>query len=403
MNTAIRRSAAASAALLDGLRTALPAAIVAPLVPLLCLLLPLVPDSELPVRILASRERERVGALLGSPIPEPYRAVRGGWWSRFRTVVGDPATWRDLLWVLCHGAAGPIVAALVVGVPLAVIYSLTMPAWWWLLPSGTASAFIDLRTWPQALTLPFLQALGYAVLQLWGLPWSARRLQRLSAALLRPTGRARLAEQVERLVETRSGAVESHGAELRRIERDLHDGVQAQLVSASVRLGLAERALAADPDTARTMLREARSGIEDTLGGLRGIVRGIYPPILADRGLGGAVHALASGRNVPVAVHVPDSLPRPPAPVEAAAYFVVAEALTNVTKHSGAGHVDVVIERAGAVLRVVVRDDGRGGADTSGGTGLLGVERRVAALDGTTHITSPNGGGTSIEVRLPCE
>ena len=132
------------------------------------------------------------------------------------------------------------------------------------------------------------------------------------------------------------------------------------------------------------------------------MIRGSYPPILADRGLGGAVHALASGQRVPVSVRIQEDLPRPPAPIEAAAYFVVAEGLTNVTKHSAARHAEVSIERRGADLRVLVRDDGRGGADSGGGTGLAGIRRRVAALDGTATIESPVDGGTTIEVLLPC-
>ncbi|MFR9731533.1 sensor histidine kinase [Saccharopolyspora sp. MS10] len=403
MNAAIRRSAEAAGVLLDALRTALPALIAAPFAPLLILLVALVPESPRPVRALADLERARVGALLGVPVPTPYRELAGGPWRRFRTALADPATWRDLLWLPVHGLIGIPVAALVIGLPPAILYSLTMPAWWWLLPPGTASAFVDVRTWPQALTLPFLQAALYVLLQLFGLPWLARALARMSASLLRPTGRALLAERVRRLAETRSEAVESHGAELRRIERDLHDGVQAQLVSASVRLGLAERSFGADPDGARALLREARTSIEDSLGELRGIVRGIYPPILADRGLGGAVHALAGGRSVPVLVRIPERLPRPPAPVEAAAYFLVAEALTNVTKHSAAGRAEVLVEPDGDRLRVLVRDDGVGGADPGGGSGLVGIRRRLAALDGTVEITSPAGGGTEIEAVLPCD
>ncbi|GAB2662026.1 sensor histidine kinase [Saccharopolyspora gloriosae] len=402
MTTAITRSGRATAVLLDGLRTALPAAFGATLVPLLLLLLPLAPEVVRPVRALADLERERVGRVLGHRIPAPYQVPRGGWWRRFRIVARDPATWRDLVWLVSYGALSGLVAVFVIALPPAVGYSLTMPAWWWLLPPGAVTAFVEVRSWPQALTLPFLQAACYAALYLWGLPPAVRGLTLLSGSLLRPTDRARLAARVERLTETRTDAVESHGAELRRIERDLHDGVQAQLVAVSVRLGLAERAFTADPDAARAMLREAREGIEDSLGGLRGLIRGIYPPILADRGLGGAVHALADGRSIPVAVRLPEVLARPPAPVEAAAYFVVAESLTNMTKHSTARHAEVTIDEDGDSLRVVIRDDGRGGADPDGGTGLLGIRRRVAALDGTARIDSPAGGGTTIEVRLPC-
>jgi signal transduction histidine kinase len=282
-----------------------------------------------------------------------------------------------------------------------VLFTVTMPAWWWLFPRGTVSAFIPLNTWTQALTLPFAQALLEIVVLLWLVPLLARFQLWLAESLL-GRDRAELAERVEQLTESRTEALEAHGQELRRIERDLHDGVQAHLVSIAVRLGLAERAFTGQPDTALKLLQDARGGIEDTLGQLRGVIRGIYPPILSDRGLGGAVHALAGGQRVAVAVHMPADLPRAPAAVEAAAYFVVAESLTNVSKHSSADHVDLTIARDGTTLRIMVRDNGDGGADPAAGSGLVGIQRRVAALDGRTSIASPTGAGTTIEVELPC-
>jgi len=392
MRTAIRRSAAATRALLAALPTALFGLVA--VVPL-ALALPVLPGAAGVPRALADAERRRAGRLLGAPIPAPYRP-RG-------RAVRDPATWRDLLWLLLHGLTGTFAGPIALALWPAVLYSLTMPLWWPLLPPGAATAMlVEVRTWPVALTLPFVQAVAYAAVLWWVVPRAARAQARFARALLRPTARARLADRVEELTETRTGALESHGAELRRIERDLHDGVQARLVSISVRLGLAERAFAAEPDTALGFLRDARTGIEDSLAELRTVIRGIYPPILADRGLAGAVRALASGGPVPVTVRLPDDLPRPPAPVEAAAYFVVAESLTNVAKHSGAASAQVTVEPAGTDLRVTVRDDGTGGADPAGGTGLTGIRHRVAALDGTVHIHSPRGEGTTIEVRLPC-
>ena len=403
MRTAITRSAHATGVLLTALRTALPALAALPVVWIAVLLLPVLPEAAGPLRALAGAERGRLAALGGEPIPEPYRALDGGRWRRARTVLGDPATWRDLVWLVVHGITGVFAALIAVGLWPGVVYSATMAAWWWALPPGTVTAFVEVRTWPQALTLPFVQAACYAAIVWWPVPLAARAQARFARALLRPTARARLALRVERLAETRTRALESHGAELRRIERDLHDGVQAQLVSIAVRLGLAERAFDGEPDAALSLLRDARTGIEDSLTYLRDVIRGIYPPILADRGLDGAVQALAGGRSIPVEVRVPDLPDRPPAPVEAAAYFVVAESLTNVTRHSAAGRAEVSVERDGPDLRVTVRDDGRGGADQNGGTGLLGIRHRVAALDGTVRIDSPVGGGTTIEVRLPCE
>lgn len=216
--------------------------------------------------------------------------------------------------------------------------------------------------------------------------------------------------RVEELTETRAGAIAAHGAELRRIERDLHDGTQARLVSLSMRIGLAKRAYDRDPEAARRLLDDAQDQAEEALTELRHVVRGIHPPILTDRGLAGAVRALAASSGLDVAVTV-DGLEdadserdgaRAPAAVEAAAYFVVAESLTNSAKHSGAERAEVRLARTGKGLRVTVRDEGRGGVDEAGGSGLLGMQRRVAALDGTLRLTSPLGGPTVIEVELPC-
>ncbi|ONI92444.1 histidine kinase [Saccharothrix sp. ALI-22-I] len=410
MRTAIRRSADATAVLLSGLPTALPALIGLLAVPVLVLVLPFAPEVIRPLRSLAGMERSRVGRVLGHDIPEPYLRLDGDRWQRFRTVVRDPATRRDLGWLFAHGAGGTFLGVTAVALWPAIVFSLTTPLYWWLFPPATmTAALVELRTWPQALTLPFVQAVLYSAALYRLVPVIARGQTRLAQSLLGPTDRALLAQQVERLTETRTEALESHGAELRRIERDLHDGVQAQLVAVAVRLGLTERALsttaataATEQTTALSLVRDARTGIEDSLANLRGVIRGIYPPILADRGLGGAVQALAGGQRIPVSVSISDNLPRPPAPIEAAAYFVVAESLTNVTKHSTAQHAEVVVDGDGTHLRIIVRDNGQGGASSAGGSGLLGIQRRVAALDGSARIDSPVDGGTTIEVLLPC-
>jgi signal transduction histidine kinase len=211
---------------------------------------------------------------------------------------------------------------------------------------------------------------------------------------------AELKRRIDVLTTTRAGAVDAQEAELRRIERDLHDGAQARLVALGMNLGMAEQKLATDPDRVRQLLAEARQGAREALEELRDLARGIHPPILADRGLGAAIAALAARSALQVNVSVDGE--RPPPAVESAGYFVAAEALTNAGKHAGAEHVDVRIVRSGGRLLVEVTDDGKGGADPSG-AGLLGLRRRVEALDGRLQVVSPAGGPTTVRAELPCE
>ena len=221
----------------------------------------------------------------------------------------------------------------------------------------------------------------------------------LLIVLLTPPDRTAMENRIEELTSTRAGAVDAQDAELRRIERDLHDGAQARLVALGMSLGLAEQRLDAHPDEARQLLVEAKLGAREALEELRDLARGIHPPVLADRGLGAAVAALAARSPIEVSVSVVGE--RPPAAVESAAYFVTAEALANATKHSAARHVDIRIARGNDMLSVEVRDDGPGGADPSG-AGLTGLRRRVEALDGRLIVDSPAGGPTVIRAELPC-
>jgi signal transduction histidine kinase len=206
--------------------------------------------------------------------------------------------------------------------------------------------------------------------------------------------------RIRELETTRAGAIDVQEAELRRIERDLHDGAQARLVALGMSLGMAEEKLRTDPEGALTLLAEARSGARAALEELRDLARGIHPPILADRGLESAVTALAAHSPVPVAVSV-GVAERPAAPVETAAYFVVAEALTNAIKHAGAERIEIRIWRSNGTLLAEVEDDGAGGADPAG-NGLTGLRQRIAALDGTFTVESPAGGPTKVRAELPC-
>ncbi|MEV3871522.1 histidine kinase [Streptomyces sp. NPDC049906] len=342
------------------------------------------PETVLLLRRLAGVKRRWVGEWTGTPVPEAYAPVTGGLAERFGAAVRDEGTRRDLRWLLAHYLYGFLLAT---ATPVLWVLGLIVDACWSRVP-GRAPVVLPLLG-----RLVDLDA-------------------RWSRALLEPSPkageRARLAERVAELTVTRAGAVAAHGAELRRIERDLHDGAQAHLVALSMRIGLARRARDSDPELARRLLAEAQDQAEAALAELRHVVRGIHPPVLADRGLSGAVRALAAAS--PLTVEVRDGAApgaeaagaRAPAGVEAAAYFVVAEALTNAARHGGGRRAWVELRRSHRALSVSVRDDGRGGADESGGSGLLGVRRRVAALDGTVRLTSPPGGPTVIEVELPC-
>jgi signal transduction histidine kinase len=221
-----------------------------------------------------------------------------------------------------------------------------------------------------------------------------------AAALLLSPGRTEMAERIETLETTRAGAVNLQESELRRIERDLHDGAQARLVALGMSLGMAEQKLTEDPNRAGELLAEARVGAEHALRELRDLARGIHPPVLTDRGLGAALRSLANGAPMNVSVSVDLAL-RPEPAVETAAYFVAAESLANAAKHARAQHVDIQVTRAGRMLELHVDDDGIGGANPKG-TGLLGMRRRVEALDGTLSVTSPPGGPTRIWAELPC-
>ncbi|MDA2813720.1 sensor histidine kinase [Nocardiopsis sp. RSe5-2] len=395
--------------------TTLPFAIAALLVPPILLVgvvtipiaglgLLLLPAFLYGVRRWAEFERRRVGRFLGEEITVGYRAQPPGPVAAFKTVVTDPQTLRDLRWVVTmilpgipFGLLGLIA---LVGVPATVAQALL----WQAAPADdpmTTTIGIPVTSWPVALADGAVQAALLTLLLVFGMPPLARLHARLSARMLAPSPEARLTERIETLSRTREGALDAHASELRRIERDLHDGTQARLVALAMRLGLAQKVIGDDPQAAARLLTEAQNGAEEAMAELRTVVRSIYPPVLADRGLSGAVSALAAGAPVPVGVEVAP-LGEVPAAVESTAYFVVAEALTNVARHSGATRAQVQLVRDGGSLVVRVRDDGRGGVDERNGTGVAGMKRRVAALDGSIAVSSPAGGPTAVEAVLPC-
>lgn len=221
-----------------------------------------------------------------------------------------------------------------------------------------------------------------------------------AGALVSSPGRAEMAERIETLEQTRAGAVDLQESELRRIERDLHDGAQARLVALGMSLGMAEQKLAEDPGRAGELLAEARAGAEYALRELRDLARGIHPPVLADRGLEAALASLVNSTPLTITLSV-DLAERPAPAPETAAYFVITEALANAAKHAHADRVVVHVGRQGEMLALSVTDDGVGGANPNG-AGLSGMRRRVEALDGTLSVVSPAGGPTTISAQLPC-
>lgn len=355
------------------------------------------------LRRWAHAEQARAHRLLGRPAPPPYRPVAGGPGSRWRMFT-DRTTWRAVFWLLLTAPAGTLAGlaglVLAAGTPIAVLGIVA----WWAFPPGSSfgllGSLLPITGWGTALTVGVAQLALHAALAWLLLPPLARVSARLTAALLAPSAAERLTERVTELTDTRAGVVDAHGAELRRIERDLHDGTQAQLVNIAMRLSLAEDALD-DPEAAARLLRQARSGTEEAMTTLRHVIRTMYPPILSDKGLAGALRAVVANCPIPTELDLPDVGELPTA-LEAAAYFVVTEALTNVTKHSGAHHAEVTLSRAAGRLTVLVRDDGSGGADEGLGTGIAGMRGRIAALDGTCTVRSPLGGPTEVTAELPC-
>ncbi|MFB4315215.1 histidine kinase [Actinomadura sp. 21ATH] len=335
----------------------------------------------------AGWHRRRAGRLLGVPVE------------------GRPAG-RAFVWALAHVAAGlPLGLAALMCLGNIVVAAVAMPFWWAFSPGTrpTLFSFLDVHVggWATALIGGSVQIAVLCAAAWWALPWAARLHARLCLAVLAPSARERLTERVDVLTRSRVGVVDAHGAELRRIERDLHDGTQARLVSIAMQVGLARDSLAEDPDTVAALLQQAHETAEEAMAELRAVLQTIYPPILADRGLDGALAALAARSGVPVRIELGD-LGALPAAAEAVAYYVIAEALTNVSKHAAATRAAVRAGRAGDLLSIEVTDDGTGGADEARGTGITGIRRRVAALDGTVRLDSPPGGPTTLAVELPC-
>ncbi|MGI3785049.1 MAG: sensor histidine kinase [Janthinobacterium lividum] len=360
----------------------------------LCLVgvgLVLAPGTLRLLRACADRERARVSRG-DRPLP-PGGAPPG----TVRQAAQDPVVGRELAWLVLHATFGVAVGLLGLTLPLWVVQDVTFPLWYRLADHAPSVVFARVDGIGDALLVALLGLVFSVAFVVLG-PAIARLQSWPGVALLAPLG-SDLSRRVAELVSTRAAALDAHAAELRRIERSLHDGSQSRLVAANVLIGAARRAVVRDPAAADELLEKAQAATEQALSELRGVVRSILPPVL-DRGLAEAVSGLAAGAPVACEVEV-DLAVRCAASVEATAYFAVAEAISN-TRHSGARLVRVSVRTDAGELRLRVADDGHGGADGRGGSGLIGIRRRVEALDGSFRLDSPVGGPTTLEVRLPC-
>jgi signal transduction histidine kinase len=363
-----------------------------------------------PLTALSARgaqvERRRLAGSLGYPVPAPYRRrPQGTMLDRACARAEDPAVWRDLAYLLLLLPVGALGFAVVAAAFVAVVGTVTLPAWLFVAFPEGAPLWREVRidTLPEALIVAVVALPVSALAAYLPIIGLSRAHGALGGALLGPTKSARLAERVEALTESRSRTMEAAIAERRRIERDLHDGAQQRLVSLAMGLGMAKEKMAEDPAAASGLVEEAHSEAKRALSEIRDLVRGIHPAILTDRGLDAALSALAGRSPIPVSVEVRLDA-RLPEAVETTAYFVATEALSNAAKHSGASGVGVTAWReSDPEDRLVVGhlDDGAGGAAPASGGGLSGLADRLSALDGRLFVESPQGGPTLVRAEIP--
>ncbi|GHJ38089.1 sensor histidine kinase [Streptomyces sp. TS71-3] len=363
------------------------------------------------VRLHANQRRLLAVQWSGVRIPVPYRPlpdrIRGGYAGRGLRMLADPATWRDLAWLVTDMTGGALLALLAMALVEQGLFGILLALGLWIpvvrAADGWWFAFIPITGWGTA-ALAGLLGCCFLALSPFASPLLVEGHFRLGRLLLDRDREAELSRRIDRLTATRHDAVDTAAAELRRIERDLHDGAQARLVAMGMDLGTVEALIEKDPARARALLWQARKSSAEALTELRDLVRGIHPPVLAERGLGDAVRALALRLPVPVDVDIQlEALPaRPSEPLEAAAYFAVSEVLTNAVKHARAERIRVDIHHAGGALRISVTDDGVGGAVIGAGSGLSGVERRLGTFDGILAVSSPAGGPTMVTMEIPC-
>lgn len=358
-------------------------------------------------RIIGAFERRRVRALLDTELPAPPAPVTAsGVWPWLRSALGDAAGWKGLVYGLVMLPWGTIAFSVTLTLWMFGLSLFTAPLWSWATPDGGVTQFgsYEVTGWGHAGVLAGAVALGAAVLLV--APSIVGGMARVHRALVRSLLSADRTEVLERRVDelqaSRSASIDAAESERRRIERDLHDGTQQRLVGLAIDLGIARERLADSGDERSLELVErAHEGLKEAIAELRDLVRGIHPVVLTDRGLDAAVSGLAARSPIPVEV-LSDLQRRLPAPVESAAYFVVAEALANAMKHSGATLVTVTIHDDGSTLTVEVGDDGHGGASVGRSGGLCGLDDRLRSLDGRLELHSPPAGPTTVRALIPC-
>jgi signal transduction histidine kinase len=360
--------------------------------------IPILALTLLLVRLGANAERERAGLVLGTPIARPRRrhADSTRLLDRLLAPLRDKRTWRDLGYMLLLGPVGIIAGTVSIAIWGAALAALAAPVFAPGAPDGSLLDDIGGAVYAVAVGGIVLAALAAVVTHVLAAGCAA-----MARSLLAPDERAELTERITSLEATRSGAVDSADARLRRIERDLHDGAQHRLAYIAMELGRARAKLATDPNAADALLAGAHDESKVAMRELRDLVRGIHPSVLSDRGLDAALSGLAERAAIPVEIRGGVAERLPPA-VETAAYYVVAETLTNVGRHSGASQAYVDVQRSNGQLVLAIGDDGHGGAQRRAGSGLEGLAQRVEALDGTLDVESPAGGPTTIVAKLPC-
>ena len=351
-------------------------------------------------RWIAQLERGLIGLLTGEAIPSPYRPdPAGSWWGRIRARLADPATWKDLVFLLLQLPLGIVsftVTAVVLG---AALQALTAPAWYWAVSGGIDLGVVNIDSlWEALAFVPVGAALTFVGIPALGA--LGRLYGELAALLLGSNADPVLTAEVTDLRDARSRIIAAADAERRRIERDLHDGAQQRLVSLALTLRTAEKRAAEGDPQATELMRRAGDEAGLALKELRDLARGIHPAILTNRGLRAALDDLATRSAVPVEV-VEAPAERLPDEVEAAAYFVVSECLANIGKHAQATRATVAVAVAAGTVAVTVTDDGAGGADLDNGSGLQGLRDRVGALDGRLAVESPAGAGTRVRALIP--